>query len=64
MYDVYEDKDYIYAALELCREQLFDRILSQLYISECNTAVVMKQLISGIAHCHSHRIAHRSVDLY
>ena len=42
IYDLYEDQEFLYIAMEFCREELFDRILSQVCFPENECAIIIK----------------------
>ena len=53
LYEVFEDKKYIYLVTELCQGgELFDEILKRKLFTEKDAAVVIKQVLSAIGYCH------------
>ena len=62
LYEVFEDKKYIYLVTELCYGgELFDEILKRKTFTEKDAAVVIKQVLSAIAYCHDKNVAHRDL---
>lgn len=62
LYEVFEDKHYIYLVTELCTGgELFDEILKRKQFSEKDAALVIKQVLSAIAYCHGMKVAHRDL---
>jgi calcium-dependent protein kinase len=66
LFEVYEDKVYLYLVMEeLKGGELFDRILERAqnnnYYSEKEVAKLFKQILSGIAYCHSIGVVHRDI---
>ncbi|XP_022933282.1 phosphoenolpyruvate carboxylase kinase 1-like [Cucurbita moschata] len=59
--DVLENDDYLCLISELCDSiSLYDRIVRRPF-SEPEAAVVMKQLLEALYHCHFHGVVHRDV---
>uniref|UniRef100_A0A0A0M3G7 Protein kinase domain-containing protein n=1 Tax=Cucumis sativus TaxID=3659 RepID=A0A0A0M3G7_CUCSA len=59
--DVLENDHYLCLISDLCESlSLYDRIIRRPF-SESEAAVVMKQLLQALAHCHSHGVVHRDV---
>lgn len=59
--DVLENDHYLCLISDLCEPlSLYDRIIRRPF-SESEAAVVMKQLLQALAHCHSHGVVHRDV---
>lgn len=66
LYEVYEDKRYVYLVMEECTGgELFDKIIDKLQndtiFTEREAAKIFKQLISAIAYCHKESICHRDL---
>lgn len=66
LYEVYEDKRYVYLVMEECTGgELFDKIIDRLQndniFTEREAAKIFKQLISAIAYCHKEGICHRDL---
>lgn len=61
-HEYFEDEKRFYLVNELIEGgALFDEIIARGKLSEKDAAIVMKQLLSAIAHCHSHNIVHRDL---
>ncbi len=59
IYDIFDDNRYFYIVSELCNGgELFDMIHNNGSLTELESKVIMKQLLSAIAYCHSHNIIH------
>ncbi|TNV80972.1 hypothetical protein FGO68_gene3591 [Halteria grandinella] len=62
LYEVFEDKKYIYLVTEFCQGgELFDEIIARGKFSERDAAHVIKQLLSAISYCHTRKICHRDL---
>ena len=62
LYEVFEDKDYIYIVTELCEGgELFDVILEKQCFNEKDAASITKQTLNAVAYCHSMKVAHRDL---
>jgi len=66
LHEVFEDKNDYYLIMEECLGgSLFDRIFTKLsgkkQISEKNIALIFKQIIDALNHCHSQGICHRDL---
>ena len=62
LYEVFEDKKYIYLVTEYCQGgELFDEIIARGKFNEQDAAVVIKQLLSAISYCHSKKVCHRDL---
>jgi len=62
MFDVLEDSEKLYLVLELAAGgDLFDKIVSQGGFTEEQARVYFKQVLNGLAHCHSKGIIHRDM---
>lgn len=66
LYELYEDKVYLYLIMELCQGgELFARLSSRsknhnLY-NEKQACFIFKQLMSAINYCHVHGVCHRDI---
>ena len=63
LYEIYEDKRYIYLIMEECKGgELFDRIINRIQsrkmYTEKEAAKIFTQLMSAICYCHSKGICH------
>jgi calcium-dependent protein kinase len=62
LYEVFEDKKYIYLVTEFCQGgELFDEIIARGKFNERDAAVIIKQLLSAISYCHSKKVSHRDL---
>ncbi len=66
LYEVYEDSRYVYLIMEECiGGELFDRIYERIskknLYSEKEAALIFKQYMSGICHCHAQTVCHRDL---
>lgn len=62
IYDFYIDSRNYYIITEYCRGgELFDKITEFGLFSEKTAAIIMKQILQGVAYCHSKGIAHRDL---
>lgn len=62
LYEVFEDKKYIYLVTEYCQGgELFDEIISRQRFNENDAATIVKQLLSAIAYCHQKKVCHRDL---
>lgn len=62
LYETFEDASDIYLVMEYCAGgELFDRLIEQGTFTEQMASVVMKQILSAVAYCHSKRVAHRDL---
>ena len=62
MYEVYQDKKKINIITEYLRgTELFDAVTTWNHFSETEAAVVMKQILSTMAYCHSNDIVHKDL---
>ncbi len=62
LYEVFEDKNYIFLVTELCEgRELFDEIQKRRIFTELEAAIVTKQILSAIAYCHEMKVAHRDL---
>lgn len=62
VYDFYIDSRNYYIVTEYCRGgELFDKITEFGLFSEKTAAIIMKQILQGVAYCHNKGIAHRDL---
>lgn len=62
IYDFYFDSRNYYIITEYCRGgELFDKIHELGLFSEKTAAIIMKQILQGVAYCHSKGIVHRDL---
>ena len=62
LYEFYEDEGFYYIITEyITGGELFEFLIKRHTLSEPIAAHFMKQLISGVAHCHSNNIVHRDL---
>jgi len=60
--EFYQDPRFFYIVTELCTgKELFHKIDDTPYFNEKMAAETMKQILSAIAYCHSHKIVHRDI---
>ena len=64
VYEFYEDEFNLYVVMEYCRGgELLDSIIKNGHLTEVETAVYMKQILSAVFYMHSMNIAHRDLKL-
>jgi len=62
VYDAYEDTKFYSIVMELCNGgDLFDRIIEYGNFSEKQAAGLVKQMVLGVNHMHSHHVCHRDI---
>ena len=62
IYDVLEDLDRVYLITELCKGgELFNSVFSKGKLSETESAIILKQLLSCLNLCHKNKIVHRDI---
>lgn len=62
IYDFYYDSRNFYIITEFCRGgELFDKINELGAFSEKTAAIIIKQILQGIAYCHAKGIVHRDL---
>jgi len=64
VYDVFDDPENYYIVMDYCEGgDLFDYVITHGRISESEAAVVFRQIVEGVATCHSFSVAHRDIKL-
>ena len=62
LYEIYESEYEFYLVLEYCAGgELFDHIVSKDVLYEHEAAIVMRQMMSAVAHCHANSVVHRDL---
>ena len=66
LYEVFEDTRYIYLIMEECSggelfDRIYDRISKKNLFTEKEAAIIFKQFMSAVCHCHSIKICHRDL---
>ncbi|XP_054165364.1 serine/threonine-protein kinase BRSK2-like isoform X2 [Oppia nitens] len=62
LYDVYENKKYLYLILEhVCGGELFDYLVKKGRLTPKEARRFFRQIISALDFCHSHSICHRDL---
>ena len=62
VYECFTNKKSIFIINELCTGgELFDKIIEVKNLTEKVAAIIMRQLLSAVAFCHSHGIIHRDL---
>jgi serine/threonine protein kinase len=62
--EVYEDADHTYIVMERINgEPLIDRLITNKKLTEFDAKELARNLLLGIAHCHTKRIANRNLKL-
>ena len=62
LYDIYAEKKYLYIVMDYCDGgELFDRIIKEGNLTENEARLYIKQILSGVGHCHTNRIMHRDL---
>jgi len=59
----YESKDKVWLVMELCSEELYDKLCARKVFSMDDTAFVLAQMLRAINYLHSHNIVHRDLKL-
>ncbi|PKI32153.1 hypothetical protein CRG98_047471 [Punica granatum] len=61
VFDVFDSEDSLCMVTELCEtETLYDRVVHRIF-SEAEAALVAKQLLQALAHCHRLGVVHRDI---
>lgn len=59
---MFQDDKRFYLVTELCSGgELFDEITKRSHFSEIDAAILLKQVLSAIAYCHSKSVCHRDL---
>jgi calcium-dependent protein kinase len=54
LYEVFEDQVKFYVVTEICRGgELFDEIMRREFLSEKDSAIIMRQVLEAVIYCHS-----------
>ena len=62
MFEFFEDNKRYYIVTEICKGgELFDEIINRKRLTEKETSVLMKQVLSCISYCHQNYIMHRDL---
>jgi len=62
VYDAYEDTKFFSIVMELCNGgDLFDRIVDSGHFTEKQAAGLVKQMVLGVNHMHTHHVCHRDI---
>lgn len=60
--EYYQDADHFYLVTEFCEGgELFDQIINCGVFTENMAAEIIRQILSAVVYCHSHRIVHRDL---
>lgn len=59
----YESKDKVWLVMELCSEELYDKLCARKIFSEEDTACVLAQMLRAVNYLHCHNIVHRDLKL-
>eukprot|EP00013_Stygamoeba_regulata_P015533 CAMPEP_0177672502 /NCGR_PEP_ID=MMETSP0447-20121125/25380_1 /TAXON_ID=0 /ORGANISM="Stygamoeba regulata, Strain BSH-02190019" /LENGTH=668 /DNA_ID=CAMNT_0019180183 /DNA_START=20 /DNA_END=2026 /DNA_ORIENTATION=+ len=64
LYDIIEEQDKVYLVIEhISGGDLFDYIMTRKYLSETESRVIFRQLLSAVGYMHSVGIVHRDIKL-
>jgi len=62
LYETYEDQLYLHLVMELCTGgDVCERLIAKRYLSEQESASIMKQLLSAVNYLHLNNITHRDL---
>ena len=62
MFEFFEDNKRYYIVTEICKGgELFDEIINRKRLTEKETSILMKQVLSCISYCHQNYIMHRDL---
>lgn len=62
IYDFFSDKKRFYIIIDICKGgELFDHIVTNHHLTEQDTSLLIKQLLSCIHYCHSKKLMHRDI---
>lgn len=62
LYEVYENEKTIYLVTEKCEGgELFELISRKKFLTEEQTSIIMRQLLSAIAYMHDNNVCHRDL---
>jgi len=59
----YESKDKVWLVMELCSEELYDKLCARKVFSEEDSACVLAQMFRAVNYLHCHSIVHRDLKL-
>ena len=64
LYEVFQDEKRIYIITELCTGgELFDEVTIKRQLDELPAAIIIQQIIAGVAYCHRQNVVHRDLKL-
>lgn len=62
MFEFFEDKKRYYVVSELCKGgELFEEIQRRKKFTEKDSAIILKQILTAVNHCHLQGICHRDI---
>mmetsp|Transcript_8106 Transcript_8106/g.20903 ORF Transcript_8106/g.20903 Transcript_8106/m.20903 type:complete len:620 (+) Transcript_8106:122-1981(+) len=62
LYETFTDKRHMYIVMELCNGgELFDKIVAQGALTECEAAIVSQQILRAVHYMHGQDIVHRDL---
>jgi len=62
MYEFFEDEKRYYIVTDICKGgELFDEIVARGKFTERDASVLIKQVLSCVNYCHTHKIVHRDL---